>query len=39
MAEKGTVWFCEVCGQKIKVLEEGGGLLVCCGQEMIQVEE
>ncbi|HRU04498.1 MAG TPA: desulfoferrodoxin FeS4 iron-binding domain-containing protein [Candidatus Brocadiia bacterium] len=38
MAQKGTVWRCEVCGQKIKVLKEGGGILVCCGQEMVEVE-
>jgi desulfoferrodoxin-like iron-binding protein len=39
MAEKGTVWFCELCGQKVKVIEEGGGVLVCCGQEMILVKD
>mgnify|MGYP001262279703 CR=1 FL=1 len=39
MAAKGTVWFCELCGQKVKVLAEGGGILVCCGQEMVEVEE
>ena len=39
MAAQGTIWYCEICGQKTKVLEEGGGILVCCGQEMVQVEE
>ncbi len=39
VAEKGTIWFCELCGQKVKVLEEGGGVLVCCGQDMVEVEE
>ncbi|TEU11505.1 desulfoferrodoxin FeS4 iron-binding domain-containing protein, partial [Candidatus Bathyarchaeota archaeon] len=29
---------CEICGNKVKVLENGPGVLVCCGQPMTKVE-
>ncbi len=38
MTKKGEVYVCEVCGNKVQVLEEGGGTLVCCGQDMILVQ-
>lgn len=31
------VYLCEICGNKVKVLEAGGGELVCCGQPMNRV--
>ncbi|HDD69491.1 MAG TPA: desulfoferrodoxin FeS4 iron-binding domain-containing protein [Candidatus Bathyarchaeota archaeon] len=31
---KVGVYLCEVCGNKVKVLEAGKGTLVCCGQHM-----
>ncbi len=34
MAKKGQTYFCEICRQKVTVIEEGFGVLVCCGQEM-----
>lgn len=34
MTEEGEVYLCEICGNKVKVLECGRGTLVCCGQEM-----
>jgi len=34
MAEQGAVYLCEICGNKVKVLEAGDGELVCCGQPM-----
>lgn len=34
MAKKGQTYFCEICKQKIAVVEEGFGVLVCCGKEM-----
>jgi desulfoferrodoxin-like iron-binding protein len=37
MTKKGEVYVCEICGNKVKVLEEGGGTLVCCGQDMTLV--
>jgi desulfoferrodoxin-like iron-binding protein len=31
MTNKGKICVCEVCGNKVQALEEGGGTLVCCG--------
>nr|1CFW_A Chain A, PROTEIN (DESULFOREDOXIN) [Megalodesulfovibrio gigas]1CFW_B Chain B, PROTEIN (DESULFOREDOXIN) [Megalodesulfovibrio gigas]1DCD_A Chain A, PROTEIN (DESULFOREDOXIN) [Megalodesulfovibrio gigas]1DCD_B Chain B, PROTEIN (DESULFOREDOXIN) [Megalodesulfovibrio gigas]1DHG_A Chain A, PROTEIN (DESULFOREDOXIN) [Megalodesulfovibrio gigas]1DHG_B Chain B, PROTEIN (DESULFOREDOXIN) [Megalodesulfovibrio gigas]1DXG_A Chain A, DESULFOREDOXIN [Megalodesulfovibrio gigas]1DXG_B Chain B, DESULFOREDOXIN [Me len=35
-ANEGDVYKCELCGQVVKVLEEGGGTLVCCGEDMVK---
>ena len=32
--KKGEVYYCAICGNKVEVLEAGGGTLVCCGKEM-----
>jgi len=32
--ETGQEYLCEVCGNKVKVIESGGGELTCCGQAM-----
>lgn len=34
MAKKEQTYFCEICRQKVVVIEEGFGVLVCCGKEM-----
>jgi desulfoferrodoxin-like iron-binding protein len=34
----GEVYVCNVCGNKVKVVEVGGGTLVCCGQNMSKIE-
>ncbi len=34
MTTVGDVYVCEICGNKIKVLETGAGTLACCGQPM-----
>lgn len=34
-----TVCKCEVCGNIVEVLENGGGELHCCGQPMTVIEE
>jgi desulfoferrodoxin-like iron-binding protein len=34
LTKKGQVYVCEVCGNKVEVLEAGAGTLVCCGQNM-----
>ena len=40
MATKvNEVYYCKLCGNKVKVLESGAGVLVCCGQDMIKIEE
>jgi superoxide reductase len=30
----GEAYLCEVCGNKVRVLESGDGELVCCGEPM-----
>jgi desulfoferrodoxin-like iron-binding protein len=32
-------YLCQICGNKVEVIEAGGGTLVCCGKEMIRVED
>jgi desulfoferrodoxin-like iron-binding protein len=39
MGKKGQIYFCEICRQKVEIVEGGFGVLVCCGQEMKLVEE
>ena len=39
MTEVGEVYFCEICGNKVKVLEAGVGTLVCCGEPMKLVKD
>jgi superoxide reductase len=39
MTNVNEVYLCEICGNKVKVLEAGVGQLVCCGQPMEKVEE
>ncbi|MCB2172602.1 desulfoferrodoxin FeS4 iron-binding domain-containing protein [archaeon] len=38
MTEVSEVYLCEICGNKVKVLESGPGQLVCCGEPMKKVE-
>jgi len=35
----GEVFQCKICGNKVKVIEVGGGTLMCCGKEMKSVED
>jgi desulfoferrodoxin-like iron-binding protein len=32
--KEGETYLCEICGNKVEVLEAGDGELVCCGQPM-----
>mgnify|MGYP000939959627 CR=1 FL=1 len=34
MAEIDQIYVCNICGNKVKVLESGGGTLICCGEPM-----
>ncbi len=34
MTKKGQVYICEICGNKVQVIEAGAGTFVCCGQDM-----
>ena len=38
MSQVGEIYLCEICGNKVKVLETGGGELVCCGEPMSKVK-
>jgi len=38
MTKKLEVYKCEVCGNIVEVLHEGGGQLVCCGKPMVLQE-
>jgi desulfoferrodoxin-like iron-binding protein len=38
VSEKGQVFECEICGNIVKVLEVGGGELICCGEPMVLQE-
>ncbi|MCP4049838.1 MAG: desulfoferrodoxin FeS4 iron-binding domain-containing protein [bacterium] len=31
------IYFCEICGNKVKVIENGIGTLVCCEQDMKKI--
>jgi len=33
------VWKCNLCGNIVEVVHKGGGTLVCCGKEMVQLVE
>ncbi len=38
VTEEGQVYVCEICGNKVKVIESGAGTLVCCGQPMTLIK-
>ncbi|MDD3998766.1 MAG: desulfoferrodoxin FeS4 iron-binding domain-containing protein [Candidatus Shapirobacteria bacterium] len=35
----GEKYFCKICGNEVVVSKAGGGTLVCCGQNMVLIEE
>lgn len=39
MAKKGKIYRCTICGNIVEVLYEGSATLVCCGQDMNELEE
>ncbi len=40
MATKvGEEYLCELCGNKVRMLESGEGKLVCCGEPMKKVKD
>ena len=39
MANLNGLYRCNVCGNVVKVIEEGIGILVCCGQPMELIEK
>jgi superoxide reductase len=39
MAKLREIYKCEICGNIVEVIHEGGGSLVCCNEEMKLLEE
>ena len=39
MTKRGEIYKCEICGNIVGVLHNGGGELVCCGQPMKLMKE
>jgi desulfoferrodoxin-like iron-binding protein len=35
----GEKYVCSICGNEVVVSKAGGGTLVCCGQNMLLIEE
>lgn len=35
VSDEGQVFECEICGNIVKVMEVGGGELICCGEPMV----
>ncbi len=38
MAKENSTYRCEICGNRVLVIESGQGVLVCCGEEMKEEE-
>lgn len=36
--DEGEIYLCTICGNRVEVVEVGGGTLVCCEEEM-ELEE
>jgi superoxide reductase len=34
MTQEGEMYACKICGNVVKVVASGNGILVCCGQPM-----
>ena len=39
MVELNGIYRCEICGNVVSIIEDGGVALECCGQEMVLLEE
>lgn len=39
MAKQNKIYRCEICGNIVQVVHSGGGTLVCCGKDMVELEE
>lgn len=39
MTKENEYYYCEICGNLVRVIKGGGGALVCCGQDMILTSE
>lgn len=39
MEKKNEFYKCEICGNVLKIVEDGGAVPVCCGQEMTRCSD
>jgi len=39
MTKVGQVYRCKICGNTVRIVKDGAGTLVCCGQPMKLVAE
>ena len=37
MKEKANFYRCELCGNIVELIKDGGGQLVCCGKPMVKL--
>jgi len=33
---EGKTYICPICGNEVTFQKDGGGAIICCGQEMIE---
>lgn len=36
---EGQIYVCAICGNEVEFVKDGGGKLICCGQEMTEKTE
>ncbi len=36
---EGKTYVCALCGNEVELVKDGGGTLICCGQEMKEKAE
>jgi superoxide reductase len=39
MTKKDEIYLCNICGKTVKLINDGAGTLVCCGQPMKLVKK
>jgi superoxide reductase len=39
MTDVRQIWKCEICGNVVEILHEGADALVCCGKDMILMDQ
>jgi desulfoferrodoxin-like iron-binding protein len=37
--KNGENYKCNICGNQVTVTNAGGGTLVCCGEDMVRIDE
>ena len=36
---EAKIYICQICGNEVKFVKDGGGALVCCGEKMSEKKE